>query len=377
MKLVHLGDLHLGKRVNGFSMLEDQEFILKSILEVIDDEKPDGVLVAGDVYDRSIPSEEAVNMLDEFLVSLSRRNLQVILISGNHDSADRLAFGRKFFSQSGIHISPVYEGQIAPVTLCDEYGELDVWPIPFVKPVHVRRFYPEAEVGNYTDAMRVIVEHLPIDSGRRNVCIAHQFIVGASVCASEELSVGGTDQVSADVFAPFDYVALGHLHGPQKISKDTIRYAGSPLKYSFSEWNQKKGVTVVEIEASGSEPVITMIPLKPLRDMKKLKGSFEEVRQSGLSMEEFLRQDYYEITLTDEQDIPNGLSRLREVFPNIMTMGYDNVRTRARAGALTGENVEKKSEMELFEELYERQNGTGLNEEQRAYLGALIEEIWG
>ena len=261
MKLIHLSDLHLGKRVYDFSLLEDQAYILKEILKVIDTEEPDGVIIAGDIYDKSVPSTEAVELLDEFLVQLSRRDLQVFLISGDHDSPERLAFASRLIASAGIHMSPVYHGVIEPIVLTDAYGPLNVYLLPFVKPAHVRRFFPDRKIESYQDALCAAIEALPVDWSGRNVLVTHQFVTGAVRSDSEEISVGGTDNIDAAVFERFDYVALGHIHGPQNIRSERIRYCGTPLKYSFSEAEHVKSVTVTEIGEKGSLPV-RKVPLQ-------------------------------------------------------------------------------------------------------------------
>ena len=230
MKMIHLSDLHLGKRVNEFPMLEDQRHVLIEILSVMDAEHPQVVLIAGDVYDKSVPSAEAVQLFDWFLTELAQRKLEVFIISGNHDSAERIAFGSEIMQRSGIHLSPVYNGTVTPVALQDENGEVCFWLLPFIKPVHIRRFFEEETIESYTDAMRAAIRQMEIDPQKRNVLITHQFVTGASRCDSEEVSVGGADNVDAEVFDVFDYVALGHLHGPQNIGSEAIRYSGSPLK---------------------------------------------------------------------------------------------------------------------------------------------------
>ena len=370
MKLMHLADLHLGKRVNGFSMLEDQKYILDRICDMVRSHRPDGVVIAGDVYDRAIPSEEAVELLDNFLVRLTGLGAAVLMISGNHDSAERVAFGNRLLRSSGIYLSPVYNGTIAPVTLEDEYGPVRFWLIPFLKPAHVRRYLPQGEIASYTDAMAAVVAGLGMDEGERNVALVHQFVTGGVKSDSEEHSVGGIDEVDGGVFDGFDYVALGHLHGPQRIGRDQVRYAGSPLKYSFSECTQRKSVTMVTLGQKG-EVTVELLDLKPRRDLLRIRGTFEELTAGGTGGE-----DYYEVTLLDEEDVPNAIGRLRAFYPNLMLLNYDNTRTRSAGEVLTGEVSEGKSRMELFEALYERQNGRGLSEEQREYLAGLMEEVW-
>lgn len=374
MKFVHLSDLHIGKRVNEFSMAEDQEYILGQILSVIDAEKPDGVLIAGDVYDKSVPATEAVTMFDEFLVGLSRRGVKTFVISGNHDSAERLAFGGRLMRSHGVYLAPAYAGRAESVVMRDEYGEAEVFLLPFVKPSHVKRYFPDEPIDSYTDALRVAVSTIPLDGTRRNILVTHQFVTGASRSESEEISVGGSDNVDASVFDAFDYVALGHIHRPQTIGRETLRYCGTPLKYSFSEAGQEKSVTVVELGSKGDVRVRT-VPLKPLREMREIRGFFDELTSTAY-YSALSRQDYYRITLTDEEDIPDAVTRLRAIYPNVMRLDYDNARTRAGIDFSAAEAVEKKTPLELFREFYVRQNGKAMDEEQEKYLAALMAEIW-
>ena len=374
MKFLHLADLHLGKRVNGFSMLEDQAHILRQILAILDDEQPDGVLIAGDVYDKSVPSVEAVGLLDGFLTELRARGVPVLLISGNHDSPERLAFGGRVMDSCGIHISPVYDSALAPVTLQDAFGPVHVWLLPFVKPAHVRRWFPDADIGSYTDAMAEAVAHMDIDTAARNVLVTHQFVTGGTRSGSEELSVGGTDNVDSGVFAPFDYVALGHLHGAQHIGRETIRYAGSPLKYSFSEARQHKSVTVVTLGEKGDVQVRT-VALTPLRELREIRGSYDELTARSFYEHTTYRSDYLHLILTDEQDVFDAMSRLRTIYPYLMTLDYDNARTRAAGGMSVPAETERRTPLELFEALYQRQNHQPMSEVQRAYIAQLMEQI--
>ena len=374
MKFLHLADLHLGKRVNGFSMLEDQAHILRQILAILDDEQPDGVLIAGDVYDKSVPSVEAVGLLDGFLTELRTRGVPVLLISGNHDSPERLAFGGRVMDSCGIHISPVYDGALAPVTLQDAFGPVHVWLLPFVKPAHVRRWFPDADIESYTDAVAEAVAHMDIDTAARNVLVTHQFVTGGTRSGSEELSVGGTDNVDSGVFAPFDYVALGHLHGAQHIGRETIRYAGSPLKYSFSEARQHKSVTVVTLGEKGDVQVRT-VALTPLRELREIRGSYDELTARSFYEHTIYRSDYLHLILTDEQDVFDAMSRLRTIYPYLMTLDYDNARTRAAGGMSVPAETERRTPLELFEALYQRQNHRPMSEVQRAYIAQLMEQI--
>lgn len=374
MKFLHLADLHLGKRVNGFSMLEDQAHILRQILAILDDEQPDGVLIAGDVYDKSVPSVEAVGLLDGFLTELRARGVPVLLISGNHDSPERLAFGGRVMDSCGIHISPVYDGALAPVTLQDAFGPVHVWLLPFVKPAHVRRWFPDADIESYTDAVAEAVARMDIDTAARNVLVTHQFVTGGTRSGSEELSVGGTDNVDSGVFAPFDYVALGHLHGAQHIGRETIRYAGSPLKYSFSEARQHKSVTVVTLGEKGDVQVRT-VALTPLRELREIRGSYDELTARSFYEHTTYRSDYLHLILTDEQDVFDAMSRLRTIYPYLMTLDYDNARTRAAGGMSIPAETERRTPLELFETLYTRQNHQPMSEVQRAYIAQLMEQI--
>lgn len=376
MKLMHLADLHLGKRVNGFSMIEDQRYILDEILNIMDEEKPDGVLIAGDVYDKSVPPAEAVRLMDDFLTAIAKRNISVYMISGNHDSADRVAFGRQLMEESGIHISSPYGGMVMSDTV--EAEEIQIHLLPFIRPSQVHGLYPEEKIENYTDAMAAVIRHMDLKEDVRHVLVAHQFVVNGEhlpdTCDSEQLSVGGLDHVEAEVFAPFDYVALGHLHGSQKVGRESIRYAGSPLKYSFSELNQKKSVTMISM--SGKEDVqVDQIPLRPLREMVELRGTFREILQEGMESEE-PKLDYYHVILTDEEDVVEALSRLREYYPNIMLLDYDNTRTRSERQVENLEAPEEKSPAEIFETLYEQQNGQAMSAAQEEVLNRLIREIW-
>lgn len=375
---MHLADLHLGKRVNGFSMMEDQEYILNRILEIMEEEQPDGLLIAGDVYDKTIPPAEAVRLMDDFLTAVAAKHVPVFLISGNHDSAERVAFGHQLMQGSGIWISPVYDGTIRHHTLEDRWGEVNIYLIPFLRPSVVRSFFPDIEIEDYTDALRTIIEDLQVDTSRRNVVLAHQFVTAAGAlpetCDSEQLSVGGLDRVDGSVFSPFDYTALGHLHGPQRVGSETIRYAGSPLKYSFSELHQKKSVTVVELRAKG-ETEIRQIPLQPRREMIELRGTFEEILEEARKKGE-PQTDYYHMILTDETDVVDALSRLREYYPNIMLLDYDNRRTRSQKEVEQLDRVEERTPGELFAALYEQQNGQEMDSDRKEYLDGLIREIW-
>lgn len=374
MKLFHLSDLHLGKRVNGFSMLEDQKYILDQVLALADAERPQAVLIAGDLYDKPVPPAEAVALLDAFLSELSGRGIKVLAVSGNHDSAERIAFGSGLMQGSGVYFSPVYSGQVPPVTLTDRFGPVHFYLLPFVKPAHVRACFPEETIDGYTGAMRSAIAHLAIDPAERNIVVTHQFVAGALTCDSEELTVGGTDQVDVSVFEPFDYTALGHLHGPQNVGSDRVRYCGTPLKYSFSEVRHQKSVTVVQLEEKGDLNV-RVLPLVPQREMAELRGTYAQLVERSF-YQDLNTQCYFHITLTDEEDVPEAINRLRVIYPNIMKLDYDNTRTRREISLLPMEAVETQSPADLFASFYRQKNGRELSEEQRGYLAELIETIW-
>lgn len=375
MKFIHLSDLHLGKRVNGFSMLEDQKYILTEIINIIDSEKPNAVLIAGDVYDKSVPSAEAVEMLDEFLVCLAKRNLQVFIISGNHDSPERLAFGSRLIDVSGIHISPVYNGEIKPISLHDEYGIVNIYMLPFIKPVNVRRYFPDEEIVNYTDAMRIVINQMNIDTSNRNILITHQFVTGALRSDSEDISVGGSDNIDVSVFEGFDYTALGHIHRPQNIGSERVRYCGTPLKYSFSEAKHKKSVTIIELHAKDDFSVRT-VPLTPIHDMAVLKGTYADITNKSYYENTSWQEDYVHITLTDEDDIPDAIGKLRTIYHNLMEIKYDNKRTQYNAEINGTDTVKNKTPLELFKEFYELQNNSPMSAEQISYIQNLIENVW-
>ena len=374
MKFIHISDLHLGKRVYEFPMLEEQRDILEKILGIAKDERADGVLVAGDVYDRQVPSAEAVQLFDWFLTALAEMGLYVFVISGNHDSAERLAFGARLMETQRVYLASVFAGEVKTVSLTDAYGELCIYLLPFIKPAYVRRFYPDREIADYEETLGTVMEHMSVDETKRNILLAHQFVTGASRSESEEITAGGLDNVSAEHFAAFDYTALGHIHRPQSVGAATIRYCGTPLKYSFSEAGHEKSVTVVELMEKGRTDIRT-IPLKPLRDLREIRGSYEEITARKY-WENTETEDYLHVTLTDEEDIPEAIRKLRVIYPNIMKLDYDNRRTRSFASIEMSEKPEEKTPLQLFEELYRLQNNQDLGEEQRAYLTRLVEEIW-
>lgn len=374
MKFLHISDLHIGKRVNEFSMLEDQRYILNEILRIAKEQKADGILAAGDIYDKTVPGAEAVQLLDDFFTRTAEAGILLYVISGNHDSAERVAFGAGLFDRGGIYISPVYHGKIEPIRKKDTYGYVNLYLIPFLKPAVVRRFFPEKKIETYQEAFAAVIGSLQIDPAQRNVAVVHQFFTGAVRSESEELSVGGLDNIDAGLLEPFDYAALGHIHRPQKMARETVRYCGTPLKYSISEANDVKAVTVVELKEKGTVTVET-IPLKPLRDMREIRGTYEEVTLKKNYVQTNVT-DYMHITLTDEEDIPNAVAKLRAIYPNLMKLDYDNRRTRENQVITRTEDVQAKTPLQLFEELYQLQNNREMAEEQKQYVQHLIEEVW-
>ena len=372
MKLFHLSDLHIGKRVNEFSMIEDQKYILTQILYAADQEKPDGILISGDVYDRTIPTAEAVQVFDAFLTRLSEQKIPAFIISGNHDSAERLAFGSSLMGKSGIYFSKVYDGTVEKIPMQDAYGTVWIYLLPFLRPSTIRHALPERaeEVRSAADAVRIALEQTKIDEKERNVLLAHQFVTGAKRCDAEELQVGDVDQIPAELFASFEYVALGHIHSPQKVGRETVRYCGAPLKYSFSEAGQEKSITVVELKEKSSVDLRTS-PLKPLHDLRKIRGTYLEVTAKSF-YENRDCEDYLQVTLTDEEDVPDGMAKLRTIYPNLMRLEYDNKRTRSNAEVRAAERVEEKSELELFQEFYELQNNQSMTEVQEQFVEELL-----
>jgi len=375
MKFMHLSDLHLGKRVNEFSMLEDQVYILNKIVNIIDLEKPTAIILAGDIYDKPIPPAEAVELFDDFLYKLSQRNLKVFIISGNHDSAERIAFGARLFDKTGIYMSPVYTGNISPIEMSDEFGKINIYMLPFIKPAHVRKYFSDKEISSYTDAVSTVIENMHLDTGIRNILVTHQFVTGASRTESEDISVGGSDNVNAEVFRDFDYVALGHIHRSQSCGSEYIRYSGTPLKYSFSESKDTKSITVIDIMEKGNIK-LDFIPLTPLRDMVEIKGTYEDLMLKSFYENTTYPNDYVHITLTDENDILDVITRLRVIYKNIMKLDYDNQRTRSNSEINLINDMESKSPLELFDIFYESRNGQPLNNEQREFMENIIEDIW-
>ena len=364
MKIVHTSDLHLGKRVHGFQMNADQEHILGSMLEIIREEQADALVIAGDVYDRSVPPEEAVGMFGRFLNDVVDSGCQVFIIAGNHDSGRRLDFCGDILGRSGVHICGEFTGRAEKVTLEDRFGELDVYMLPYVKPSIVREACG-CDVADEDSAVRYVLDSSNIDYSRRTLLIAHQFVIGGGrdlETSESEISrpeVGGIDSVSASILDGFDYVALGHLHIPQSVGRDTMRYSGSPLKYSASEALRDKSVTVVEMRVKGSVDVRT-VPLVPERDLRVISGTVDELVRAG--RESVPNDDYYVAKVTGPAS--DAASRLREVYPNLMAVTFEERRQRLHTGGIDVGAIPRRSVAEMFGEFYERMTGEKLTDYQ-------------
>jgi len=375
MRFFHLSDLHLSIRVNEFSMLDDQRDILIKIIGYAADRKPDAVIIAGDIYDKNIPTVEAVQLLDWFLVELNKQGIAVYMIAGNHDSTERVSFAASLLGKSNVHISEVYKWKILPIKTQDEHGEVNVWLMPYLKPSLVRSYFRDHEIASYSDAVKTALSNLEINTAERNILVAHQFVTGAIRCESDEVFVGGSENVDCTLFDAFDYVALGHLHRPQNIYRETMRYSGTPLKYSLSEADHVKSVTLVDMGSKGNVE-IAEIPLSPLNDLREIRGTYKELT-SLMSYSGSNTHDYVYIVLTDEDEEPEAIQKLRNIYPNIMRLRYDNARTQAVLPDVIVSSHDSKEPVDLFGELYEMQNGQPMNETQREYSLDLLEKIWG
>lgn len=368
MKLLHISDLHLGKRVYELSMLEDQRAILDQVLVFA--RRADVTLICGDIYDRPVPPAEAVALFHDFLLRMHAQGSAVAFISGNHDSAERIAYGSGLMESSGVYVSRVYDGTVARAALEDEFGPVHLHLLPFVKPSHVRAALgDEAGIDDYTSALAAVVSHMDIDPVARNVLLAHQYVTGAQRSGSEETSVGGLEDVSAQVFDSFDYVALGHIHKMQQMASGRVRYCGAPLCYDFGESGAQKAALLVELGRKG-EMTVEPLPFAPLRAMRTVRGSFAQLADPALAS-----QDYIEAVLTDEDDVPEALSRLRAIYPNLLHLRYDNRRTRAGDMSLVAAKAQRAPQ-DWVSLLFQEQNGREMDDDQRALIDRLVEEIW-
>lgn len=373
MKFAHIADLHIGKRIHDFPMLDDQKYILNQMLDIFCQHQVDGILIAGDIYDKTVPSAEAVQLFDWFLTELAEENFPVYMISGNHDSPERLSFGSGLFENSNIYISGIYDGEVKKATVQDMYGAVHIYLLPFLKPAAVRHALDREDITTYQEGVEAVLSKISLEVQDRNILVAHQFVTGAGRSDSEEVSVGGIDNVDGELFREFDYVALGHIHRPQHMGREELRYSGTPLKYSFSEVSQEKSVTIVELKEKGNVE-ISAVPLIPARDMRKLKGSYMEVTSRDAYTPE-KKYDYLQIILTDDEEVPGAMEKLRTIYPNLMCLEYDNTRTRENRQISDFEQQENKSEMELFQEFYELLNNEPLKEEQKEFMEGLIQNL--
>lgn len=363
MKFIHISDLHIGKRLNEYSLIEDQRYILDEIVRIINENAPDAVFIAGDVYDKSVPSAEAVSLLDEFLGKLAQTDAKIFIISGNHDSAERIAYGGEAFKRQGIYISPVFDGNMSKIELDDEYGKVNIYLLPFIKPVHVKKYFEEVET--YTDAVEAVIKSAEVNTAERNVIVAHQFVTGAERRDSEDVNVGGLDNVEGYVFESFDYAALGHIHKNQKIGRETVRYSGTPLKYSASEANDKKCVILGEIKEKGIVE-LKEIPLVPIRDFVRIKGKIDDILKSENT------KDYVHITLTDENTVVDAYGKLKSNYPNMTELVFErNAKTDLNAGSV---RLDKTPE-EQFGDFFEFVNGKKLSDEQIKTVTDLFKSI--
>ena len=377
MKLMHLSDLHLGKLVLEQSMIDDQKYILNQIIDIVKKEKVDIVLIAGDVYDKSIPTIEAVNLFSNFLTKLYKLKVLVFVISGNHDSKDRLSFGNELFVDNGIYIEGIFNGNLRCETINDKYGKLNIYMLPFIKPVEIKRFYRDEIIDTYEDAIKCILKHSSINKSERNIIMVHQFVtsLGEAVIRSdsESISLGGIDNIDVTLFKDFDYVAMGHIHGPQKVGRETARYSGSPLKYSFSEVNQKKSVCIIEFN-SKEDINISKIPLIPIRDMRVIKGPFDKlISKEIVNLEN--KNDYLDVILTDDDYIINAIGKLRKFYPNILKLEYENRISSNDVSDNIDIDKSNMSPIDLFSEFYKMQNGIELPAKKKKIIEEVIKEV--
>ena len=369
MRFLHIADLHLGKQMNDVSLLPDQEYILDQIASIAESENADAVLIAGDVYQRSSPQAEAMALFDRFVSRLVGQGRKIFIISGNHDSAQRISYFSSLIRGSGVYVTEAFDGKMQSVALRDKGGEIVVWMLPFLRPAQVKRRLPEEKIVTYQDAAEAVLRQTPVDPKKRNILLCHQFITGSETSDSEELAVGGLDNIDASVFDAFDYVALGHIHKPQKVRRDTLRYAGSPLKYSFSEAGHKKSAAVVDVDAEDGVTVRT-VPLYPLHDVRLLEGTIDELMDLPYS------EDYLWITIHDELVPPDARVTLSINYPNIMKFSVSNSKTKTDLDVLASQSMENKTIPELFSDFYRLQNNDQeLSDAHRRVIEKVLREM--
>lgn len=382
MKILHLADLHIGKIVMEQSLLEDQEYMLNQILKKVEEEKIELVLISGDIYDRSVPPADSVTVLNNFLKALVKDlKVKVFMISGNHDSKERLNFGKEIFADDGLHICAIYDGKLEKQELEDEYGKLNIYMLPYIKPAEIKQYFDENEViSSYHDAVKKVIEKENINEDERNIILSHQFVTAGNVepekSDSETLILGGTENVDVSVYDKFDYVALGHIHGPQRIGRDTARYSGTMLKYSFSEVNQNKCLTILDFKEKGNLIIDTSITIKPLRDMRVIKGPIEEL----ISKEVYSktnREDYIKAIITNEEQVYDAIGQIKKIYPNTLRLDIENSKSEIQQELKMSDldDIKKKDEVELFNEFYQYQNNQELNEKQLEIMKQIVKEV--
>ena len=376
MKFIHLGDIHIGKTLGEYNLIDDQRYILDQILGIIEERSVDAVLIAGDVYDRALPSEQAVELLDYFITNLADKGTKAYIISGNHDSDERLNYGRQFFAGRGIHIVSKFSGELEKVECEDEYGKLNICLLPFIKASQVRHYYPDEEIGSYDDAVRTVIEHAEIDYNERNILVAHQFVAGDEnpvIAGSEGASVtniGLVEKISCESLKDFDYVALGHIHSAQKVGYDNIRYSGSILKYSLSEVNSNKSVPVITLNAKGDMD-IELVPLKPRRDLRHITGKLDQLLRSENITD---TKDFMYVTLTDEDIINDAMGIIQHYYPYTVKLDYRNSHTMELEDLTIGEIEDNKSFDELISDFYKKMYGTDISSEELEIMMSVARE---
>ena len=377
MKILHLADLHLGKRVNEMSMIEDQKYILDQIITLIKEESVGIVLLCGDIYDKSIPTIEAIHLLDEFLDQLSKMAIKVLMISGNHDSIDRLSFGKSLFTRSNLYIASQFENEIEKITVKENGITVNFYMLPFVKSAYISHIF-QLQTDSYEECFRYLIEHTKIDEEETNILLSHQFVTAnkknPELSESETSSLGGIDNIDFHIFDPFDYVALGHIHKPQAMGREMVRYAGSMLKYSFSEIHMDKKATILTIDAK-KEISLSFHPLKPLRDMREIECSLEELLKKQCEIGN--QEDYMHVILTDEEQILDAIGKVRTIYPNVMQISFKNRRhmKQLESAQIKEDQISDQSPAELFEQFYKMQNHIDLDEKRLQLVLSVFEEV--
>ena len=377
MRFLHLGDVHLGKSLGDFDLENDQRHILSQILDIAVKKKADAIMIAGDVYDRAMPSEAATVMLNDFLNSMIEKGIKVYMISGNHDSDDRLNYGSRMFEKSGIYISAKYTGSLSRQVFTDRFGEVYIWMLPFVKASQVRHYYPDEKIISYDDAVRTVIANADIDDRKRNIIISHQFVsggtsdpeLGGSECGGTR-SVGQIEKIGCGCFDSFDYAALGHIHSPQAVGREQVRYSGSPLKYSLSEVDNEKSVPVVTLGEKGDVD-IELVKLHPMRDMRHIRGPIKKLLDKNNVTD---TDDFIYATLTDEDIVDDAMGIMQQVYPNTVKIDYDNSRTKEVADIDTPDVKANISFEEMIGDFYRKMFGCEINDEEMEILKETAKE---